>query len=258
MTLRVLSLAAFISLLGPSPARSQESIAQRGLYDSGISVAVGTGRYSVRDEYISTERYSGTLPYTEVSWTRFGESRGFKLGVGFRTGGEVKNHRLSTSVTAASLDLEYYYRLGGFRLFGKPASVFMGPSTGITVYTSDQNIASNGLDLTVSFAALFSVGAASGIVLPLSPRLVASTDLRLDLLSIGFRIVDLVENDESPVKVLTGLHATSAVARLGVRYDLHERLNVGLRYEAQMMRISSWDYLGAASDNLILALTLRL
>jgi len=248
-------LAVSIFLLGPSSGFSQESGAHPGLYASGISFAGGVGGYSVRDEYISEETYSGTLPYVEVSWTRFREDRGFKLGLGFRAGGEVRNHTLSSTITGASLDLEYFYRAADFTILDRPATLYLGPSAGFTAYTSDQNIASNGLDLAISFAALMSIGGTSGIIIPVSQRFLFQSALRADLLSFGLRIVDLVESDESPVKVLTALNGTDATARIGFRYDLHRRLSVGVGYEAQVMRISSWDYLGIASDNLVFSLT---
>jgi hypothetical protein len=245
-------------LIWPSGLTAQEGNGHHDLFASGISFTSGIGRYSVRDEYISGQRYTGSLPYLRLDWIRFREDRGSRLGLRLRANGDVKNYNLSSTITSARLGLDFFYLAGSFGLLGRSATVYLGPSTGMTLYVSDQNIAGNGLDLAISFAGLLSVGGSAGLVVPFSEKLSMSTGLRADLLSLGLRIVDLVESDESPVKVLTALNGTDLVARVGLRYDLHQRLSAGLGYEAQMMRISAWDYLGIASDNLVLTLTVGL
>jgi hypothetical protein len=242
-------------LIRPSAGTAQEPNGHPDLFASGISFTSGIGRYSVRDDFISGRRYTGNVPYVRVDWIRFRENRGFRLGLRFRANGDVKNYNLSSTVTSARLGLDFFYRAGSFRLLGRSSAVYLGPSTGITLYVSDQNIAGNGLDLAISFAGLLSVGGAAGLVVPLSDKLSTSAGLRADLLSLGLRIVDLVESDESPVKVLTAPRGTDLCARVGLRYDLHRRFSAGIGYEAQMTRVSAWDYLGIGSDNLVLTLT---
>ena len=65
MNLRTVQALALL-LLMPSDGHSQEAV-RPNPPTSGISIAWGMGRYAVRDEFISTERYSGTLPYIELS-----------------------------------------------------------------------------------------------------------------------------------------------------------------------------------------------
>lgn len=251
-------LVATAFFLGPTAGAAQEPESPPGLFPSGISFTGGMGRYSVRDEYISDQRYTGDLPTLSLDWVRSREDRGYRVGLRFRANEDVRNYNLSSTITSARLGLDLFYRTASFGLLGRPSTLYLGPSTGVTVYVSDQNIASNGLDLAISFATLFSVGGNAGLAVPLSEKLSVSAGLRADLLSLGLRIVDLVESDESPVKVLTVLNGTDLTARVGFRYDFHRRFSAGIGYEAQMMRVSAWDYLGIASDNLVLTLTLGL
>ena len=67
--------AAF--LLGPTSGTAQEPDRPPGLFPSGISFTGGMGRYSVRDEYISDQRYRGDLPTLRLDWIRSREDRGW-------------------------------------------------------------------------------------------------------------------------------------------------------------------------------------
>jgi hypothetical protein len=77
----------------------------------------------------------------------------------------------------------------------------------------------------------------------------------MDLLSLGVRIVDLVDEDQSPAKILTAPSGTHAAWDLGLRFSPHRLLTLGLRHEVQFLRITAWDDLGAASNNLIFSVT---
>jgi hypothetical protein len=68
-------------------------------------------------------------------------------------------------------------------------------------------------------------------------------------------MVDLEETDESPVKILTLISANNVVFTLGPRYYLFDNLSLKAAYLFHLTRISSWEPLHSASDNLILTLT---
>jgi len=98
---------------------------------------------------------------------------------------------------------------------------------------------------------LFSLGVNSEIIMPLRKDLQAEGAIRFGLLSFGFRMVDDEEEDISPAKLLTLLSGTNGSVRLGMRYHLVGNLSVKLAYKLQVTRISSWDPLLSASDNVI-------
>ena len=55
------------------------------------------GHCTVRDEYISKEKYSGVLPYFAASWSRFHNKYGFRQELEYRGSSEVKNYNISTT-----------------------------------------------------------------------------------------------------------------------------------------------------------------
>ena len=68
-------------------------------------------------------------------------------------------------------------------------------------------------------------------------------------------MVDMEENDESLAKVLTLFSGIKGSFRFGIRYHLLNNLSMKASYLLDVTRISSWDPLYAASDNLIFTLT---
>lgn len=140
-------------------------------------------------------------------------------------------------------------------LFSKKAYAYIGPSNEVFIYSNRQNIAVYGFDYAQSYAGLFSLGLYGVLIYPLSNNLNIETSLNFDALSLAFRMVDLEETDESPVKLLTLFSGTNSVYKLGIRYYLSNKLSVKVSYLFAATRISSWEPLYAASDNLIFTLT---
>lgn len=225
---------------------------------SGISFELGVGRYSMRDEYFSSEKYSGTLPLVAVSWSRLDESRGFSIGVEHRHSPELRNNNISAGVTHFGLGLDYLYRVASVSLLSRDARVFVGPSTGFFMYFSELNIALSEFELPYSFAILLPLGLNSKVVLPASKRLQFAGTLRSSVFSLGLRMIDIIEDvdEEVPLGFLTPLSGTNARLGIGMRYALLNRLSLDLGYELQLLRIRSWDPLLTASDNIQAGLTL--
>ena len=59
-----------LTFLIASHVSGQDSLSYLNVYPAGISFEYGIGNYSVKDEYISKEKYSGTLPYYSFGWIR--------------------------------------------------------------------------------------------------------------------------------------------------------------------------------------------
>ena len=68
-------------------------------------------------------------------------------------------------------------------------------------------------------------------------------------------MVDNEEDVQSGAKLLTLFYGLNASFDLGARYYLMDRLSVKLAYKFELIRISAWDPLLSASDNLIIGLT---
>ncbi len=258
MIIRVPVLAACATLLAGPALYAQHSGDETGPYPAGLTLALGSGRYSVRDEYLSSERYSGTLPQLRAGWARLSGATGFRMAVEYRRSTEISNHNVAAGITQFSLDLDYMYRVGRASILSREVRFYLGPTAGFLMYVNEPDIASNGLDLALSFAALFSAGVNSYVTAPLVGPLYGTGLLRVNVLSLGLRIVDLMEDDESPVNLLTPVSETNGVAGLGLHFAPLDRLTLGVSYELQVLSIRPWDELVSASNNIIAALTIRL
>lgn len=251
-----LSLVAVAGLCGASTLTAQTPGQHREPFPSGFTFALGAGRYAVRDDYISSRRYTGTLPYLWASWSHFRGDSGYRLGFGYGNSSKIANYRLSTTINDASLSLDYFYRVAHFRLLSRDARLYLGPSAGFFLYINEPDLGGNVLDLAVSFAALLSAGVNGQVILPLSDRLYAAAALRATVLSLALRMVDLVEDDESPAGLLTPVSGTRATFGFDLHYTLLKHLTIGVGYELAVLRVSAWDHLASASDNLFLQVTI--
>jgi len=253
----ILILAAAALLAAPDLA-AQSATTHRTVFPRGLRLSTGIGGFAVRDEYLSRDEYSGSLPSLRATWSRFHERSGYRLGFDLRSSSDISSGDVSAQITEFALDLDYLYPAGRLSLGSRDAFLFVGPFSEFFLYFNKQDIASEGLNLAISFAGLVSAGVTSELVVPLSSRLDVSASARLALLSACLRIVDLMEDDESPFKFLTPLSGTRASAALRIRYRLLDRLSLDLGYEAQLLRITPWDRLKSASDNVVVAVAVGL
>jgi len=244
-------LISLAMLLFAGNSFAQDSLNHRAVFPRGISVEYGLGNYSVRDEYISKEKYSGTLPSFKANWSRFHNKYGYYLSLEYGSSSKIKNYNISTDIYQFALNQGFLYPLPAMSLFAREVYAFLGPSTELYFFYNKQNIAVSGFDYAQSFAALFSLGLNAEIIVPIRKNLQAEGSLGLSMLSLGFRMVDSEEEDVSPVKLLTLLSGTNAWFRLGIRYHLIDNFSLKLGYKLHLTRISSWDPLLSASDNLI-------
>ena len=251
------ALLAVLPLLFASELSAQTEAGPHLSLPSGISIKAGLGRYSVRDEYFSVEKYSGTLPYFSATWARSHERGGYRIGVEYRSSSEIRNNNISAGVTSFSLNLDYLYHVASFSLFSRDAILFLGPSTGFFMHFSELHIAFSELEIPYSFAILLPVGVNSTLVLPVTDRFQVSGSVRSSLFSLGLRMIDLDEDvdEESPVRFLTFPSGLNANLRFGLRYALMDRFSLDFGYELQVLRISPWDSLLSASDNLLAGFT---
>lgn len=251
-------LVTALPLITPCGLLAQTPTPEDAWLNMGVSFQVGTGRYSVTDEYISSEKYSGTLPSFSASWSRLRTGGGYRIGVEHRYSADIRNNNISAAITQFSLDLDYLYRVAKPRLFSRDAHLFLGPSTGFYMYFSELNMAFSELEMPYSFAALLPLGVNSSLIWPLSERFQLAGSVRASLFSLGLRMIDLYEDTDevSPLRFLTVGSGTNASLGLGVRYNLLKRLSLEIGYELQVLRIKPWDPLLTASDNLLAGITI--
>lgn len=246
-----------ITLLIAIESPGQDTLHYPNLYPGGISIEYGIGSYSVRDEYISKEKYSGTLPYYSFGWARKHNKYIYRLEMTYRNSNNINNYNVSTNINQFTLNQGFLYPLKNMTLFKNDLYIWLGPSTEFFFYYSKPNIAVSGFDYAQSFAGLFALGFNADVIYPFKHNFQLESSLSLTVLSLGFRMVDSEEDDQSLVKPLTLFSGLNSSFDLGARYYLFNRLSVKLAYKFELTRISAWDPLLSASDNLIIGLTYK-
>ena len=225
------------------------------LFINGITLELGLGNYSVKDEYISSEKYSGSMPCYRLSWRKTHKQNIYSLDLEFRESSKIENNNVQTEIQQFTMNQGFLYPIGVKSLFGKKLHIYLGPATDLFYFYNKPDIAVSGFDYAKSYAGLFSAGINSEIICPISKTLQTELSLRLSLLSLGFRSVDEEEDDEDPAKLLTIISGTNAAMDIGARYRLIDRLSLKLSYRAELARISGWETVLSASDNIIAGIT---
>lgn len=234
---------------------TQDSTNHKSIFPEGVSLEYGIGSYAVTDEYISKEKYSGSLPYYSIAWTNQHSDYVYRLKIDFSNSSEIENYNVSADVYQFTLSQGFSYALPEFTMFDNPACLYLGPSTELFFYYNEQNIAVSGFDYSQSFALLISAGVNSQLFYKLWKDFNVEGTLDFNILSLGFRMVDEEETDESPAKILTLISANNIVFTLGPRYYLFDNFSVKAAYLFHLTRINSWESLLSASDNVLFTLT---
>jgi len=233
----------------------QDSLSYLNIFPAGISFKYGIGNYSIKDEYISKEKYSGKLPYFSIGWARNHNKYVYWLEMEYRNSDAIKNNNVSTNITQFTLNQGFLYSLKKGELFKKELYLWLGPSTELFFFYNKQNIAVAGFDYSQSFAALFSAGINIFGTYSLNHKFLIGFSLDLSVLSLGFRSVDNEEDDQTPVKLLTLFSGINSSFDLGIHYDVFDKLSIKAGYKFELCRISAWNPLISTSDNLMLGLT---
>ncbi|MFQ5571349.1 MAG: hypothetical protein ACE5G0_16860 [Rhodothermales bacterium] len=237
-------------------AWGQDTPQLRTLFPTGISVEYGLGNYSVRDEFFSEERYTGPLPFLSAGLSRFKGRMGYRIGLEFRSSSEIQNHNLSTDITHFMLYQDFLYAAGKVSLFSKDVHVFVGPTMEISAYTNRQNVTKVYLNEATSLALMLSLGGHAEIIVPIRPTFQVEWSVRSSLLSGTIRSTDEEEADADP-KLLSALSGMNAHTRLGTRFFFSRHLSAMLSYRLQIMRVSTWDSMLNASNNVIASVTVH-
>ena len=159
-----------VAFLIAGQASGQDSLSYFSVYPAGISFEYGIGNYSVKDEYISNEKYSGTLPYYSFGWVRKHNKYIYRLEMAYRNSNDIDNYNVSTDINQFALNQGFLYPLKKIRLFKNDLYIWLGPSAEVFFYYSKPNIAVSGFDYAQSFAVLFAGGFNSDVIYPLKPN----------------------------------------------------------------------------------------
>jgi len=198
-----ISSICLVVLISIANLPGQDSLNAQNNFPAGITLEYGIGSYSVTDEYISKEKYSGTLPWFSVSWVKVHNDYIYRLDMSYRNSNEINNFNVSTDITQFTLNQGFLYPIGDISIFQKSLYLWLGPTTEFFFYNNDQNIAVSGFDYAQSEAGLISLGCDIEGIYAVNSGFFLESSLNFTLLSLGFRSVDDEEDDQSNVKFLT-------------------------------------------------------
>ena len=136
-----------LTFLIASHVSGQDSLSYLNVYPAGISFEYGIGNYSVKDEYISKEKYSGTLPYYSFGWIRNHNKYVYRLNMDYRYSNDIYNYNVSTGINQLMLSQGFLYPLKKKTLFKNDLYIWLGPSTEFFLYYNKPNIAFLGFTL---------------------------------------------------------------------------------------------------------------
>lgn len=230
------------------------------LFIQGISVTLGAGNFAVSDEVVSKNVYSGILPYFGMSWTRFHSDHAFKVGFEFRQSTHIKNYSRRAEITQFSIHRSWLYPLGNYPFLSKKALVYIGPMTEFYFFFNQPRLEGDGLMLDFSLLSLLSLGIDSDVIIPLSPAVQLEGSLRLALFSFGIQMPEVEEagdGSEERAGLLNAANGMNVVSDCGFRYRFNSSISMRLSYGLPITLISKWRRFVAASDNLMISISVH-
>ena len=252
----ILAISLIIALQVPA----QDTLNYKTGFPSGISVDCGLGSYSVKDEYISREKYSGTLPYINVEWVRFHNKSAYRLEFEYRYSGKISNNNISAEVRQFVFNQDFIYPVGNFRLFSRSVYAYLGPSAQFFYYDICYNFASPGTFISPkTFGIIGSLGINAELICHVNNKLKVEGLLRSNLISFSGKEIDERKyEDESGPTLLSLFTATKSDFNLSVRYYPADRFSISLGYKFDLSSINKWDPYIAASNSVIISLNYKL
>ena len=254
---RINLLVVCITVLGTIMS-AQTQLTMKNLLGDGIFVQGGLGYIALRDEYISKEKYSGSLSYFEAGWLKSHDSSAVRFGAEFRISSDLTNNNVTAKVTQAGLSLDYIYPIGSFQLFSHDIFAFLGPSMEVYSYNRTENIANGGSAIYNSSAEFYSLCVNSTFILPIGSDFSAECSGMLNLIGWGKRSVDSQNKKEKALKTISIFSGIRGYTNILLRYNVSDAFLLKAGYRFNICQSTSWDYLLSASDNLIFVITYRI
>jgi hypothetical protein len=228
---------------------------QQFIYPGGLFIEYGFGKYAVKDEYISDQKYTGNLPYFSLNWSRFNDGHGYMLGIESRSSTELFNNNVVCKLTQNILKQDYFYSFGSFDLFKNKVHTYLGPSVNILLYTLNYDFGTYNHVTTESNGTIVSLGFNTQFISKVTEKISAESALHMSLVSIGSKAFQSYKYDEPESKLLLVPKALNTVIDVGFRYYIFSSLSAKVAYKLQIYQINEWDPMIACSNNLIFSVT---
>lgn len=249
---------SFLTVLGcfcTYPVSGQENAELKQYYIRELSVEYGVGLFSLKDKYISDEKYSGSIPFFSLEWINNHQKYLYKLTLEYRNSDKIKNNNVSSNITLFALKQGFLYKLKDRKLLNKELDLHLGPTTDLFLFYNEPRIAVDGFDYSQSFAVLFSLRLNLTGNIRINSRFFLETSIAMTTLSLGIRMVDNEEEDQSPVKLLSPFNGLNTSFDFELRYYLFNHLSVNAAYRFELYSISAWHPLTISTDNMFAGLS---
>lgn len=231
---------------------AQNKVNDKLAFGDGLSINGGVSFLAVKDEYISLEKYSATVPYFAISWSRLHETYGYRLQLEYESTSSLKNYNVSARVVQFSLNLDFLYPLGTARIFSKNVSFFLGPSSELFGYVRSQNISPYSISNANSFLELVSGGIRAEAYYPLLSGVQITTFLQTSILSVGVKQISAPDGgNETATNILTPFSGLHSDLSINIAYNLTNSFSATSGYRFDVVNVNAWDLFTSAEDMFI-------
>lgn len=237
-------------------ALAQDSTKVIGSFNEGLGVGGGIGYLAIRDEYISDQKYSGTIPFYAISWSRFHETYAFRLDFEYQYTPNLRNNNVSAQIYQVRIGLDYLYSISDISILSHNVSVFLGPTCQLFQHSRYENIAvltTGDTRYVNSSAFLLSGGIRAEGFYPFAKGLEARIMAQTSIISFANRPVGS-DNGGPNARILTLPNLIDADGGIGIDWKIIGPLSAMAEYRFDLVRITSWDFFISGDDNFILSL----
>ncbi len=233
----------------------------QSIFPHGLGITFGIAKASLKDEYISNEKYSGQGTGFSVNWLKFHETYMYDLGMDVFSGSNIKNNSISAQVNDFAFRSAYLYPLGKIQTLGNDMYFFAGPNPEIYLHRFEQQLTKGGSAQyeVNSQAFLLSLGVKGLAFIPVSQKLFIKGELSSAIISLGSKTHNTSTNtSSSATKILTLFNGLRLSTRYSLEYNVLSMLTVGCGYKFDLTRISEWNPLTFASDEVFIKIAIAL
>ena len=225
-------------------------------YPQGAVFETGYGSFTVRDEYISPERYTGDIKTLKLAWSQIHEGkRGYESTFDYVYGAKIRNYAVSAEVQEFSLNHVFLFPVKKEHyLFSKRYYSLIGPSAELWFHIRHQNISNYLITIPYSLVGMLSLGFNQKIIIPVNSKFGFSCFYKIGIFSLtGKTNYSNPDNEDKPssVKLLTPLTGLRACIDYSAYYTVNSHITCKTGYEFRVANIAnntSWDDMANAMD----------
>jgi len=245
-----------ILLCGTALSYAQDSTNSRYPFGEGLSLQSGIGYLALRDEYISNDKYTGSVPLFALAWSKWHEAYGFRLQLESQYTNKLEGPNIHAELTQIRLALSYLYPLANTEICSRVVHFFAGPTLEVFEHYQLNQIA--GSEFLSSNVGLIAGALRLEAFYPLTGKFRLLAMGQCTALSMVVHSTNSNDPGISPTKVLTPFKGLDAEWQVGASWLFAKSFDLSAAYRFDVTRVTAWDYFISANDNLIISLSYAL